>query len=206
MACSFPSPRFLATEYCHHFVPDGIPVVHLEPTASGWDQFRSEVSGMRDAKEPGTYVVDTVSNLFDTCIQWVCKKMKIEHPSESPYQAYDKIKAEFSRTMRKMHHYAFAGDHIILNICHSKERETPTKGGVVVDVQVNLTNTCKDALLPMCQYAWYIRPGGPKKRELIIDMDSGGVFAKCQDTNVKVSKVVNVPQEGQYEYILGKIY
>jgi len=67
-----------------------------------------------------TIAIDTVDNLYDMCLEYVCKREGIKHPSEGSFGAgWAKVTSEFKKTMLRM-----SGITKIIFISHDKEVET----------------------------------------------------------------------------------
>ncbi len=119
--CSqFDSPLFLATE-------PGLN--HLEVfkvNINSWEKFLeacAEVAGGKHSFK--TVVIDTVDNLLVYCSDWVCRKNRINHPSELPHgKGWHLVTSELHRALTKLSSLPYG--LIMVSHCVQVEIETKT--------------------------------------------------------------------------------
>ena len=73
-----------------------------------------------------TVIIDTIDNSYEHCLEYICKKMKIEHPADLDYgKGWSAVNLEFKRVLTKL----AAMPQGLIVISHSKVQEIKTKTG-----------------------------------------------------------------------------
>lgn len=121
-----------------------------------------------------TASVDTADFAYEFCMEYVCKKMVIDHPSDEGYgKGWKAVRAEFQAWVTELLH---SGKGVIF-ISHSKDEEFKTRRGETFNkVGASMAGQAKDILEGLVDiWANYEYDG--KKRYLIIggsdEVDAG---------------------------------
>lgn len=143
LASRMPGAYFLATEPGHRFVS----VYKSEPKT--WKELQKYVELLcRKDHDHQTIVVDTVSNAYDMCCEFVCAhnpwKPGVDHISELEWgRGFAVVKQEFRRIIRDL---AQAGFGIVF-IAHEAVRDLEFKGMKRTRIIPNLNKSGRDAVL-----------------------------------------------------------
>lgn len=212
LASKFPGPtKLFATEPGYSYLSKQIKkdVVDLPPEADSWDVFLSAIDDINHA----TVVLDTAGGLFAICQLWVCRKLKIEHPSDAGHgKGWDALKTEFIRGMGKLAWKCDKVGSTFIFICHSKTVTLETKTSSFEKIMLNLTGTAHDILVPVPDHIWFMGyaeqhaavHGETAKRALYLD-GSAGVEAKCRDPKVTTTYIAPLKKNKPYEQIMSAL-
>lgn len=99
-----------------------------------WEDLLAVCGELADGKHSfKTMIIDTVDNAYKFCIDYICRKFKIDHESDLGYgKGYALINNEFMRVLNKL---AFMPYGLYL-VSHSQEKEMETKLGAKYNVTV----------------------------------------------------------------------
>lgn len=155
-ASKFKKALFLATE--KGYVGLKIFVVDIK----SWQNFLDAVETILENSDDRSFriiIIDTVTNLFKCCQEYVCKKNKIEHVSDKKWgKGWDLLQQEFERPIMQLS----MSNYGIIFICHAKEVEISTRKGTYSKVAPDLPNQCRKIINPLVDIIGYA------------DMDDGG--------------------------------
>lgn len=99
--------------------------VYARPVRN-WLEFKAYVDLIVKDKRFKTVVVDTVDYAYDYCMDYICEKLVIDHPSDLDWgKGWKAVKKEFISVISKLEH---AGKGIVY-ISHAREEEIQKKGG-----------------------------------------------------------------------------
>lgn len=216
--CSkFPGPvQFLATELGHKFIPDDQKkrLVQLAPD-TGWDTFKqwiaSEPSGIK------TIVVDTISGLYDRCMQSVCKENGWSHPSDGAHgKGWDAVKRAFMDGIDRLAYVANDNDATFIVIDHSKEETIETSIENYEKVTFAMPGTARRIVLPVPDHLWFLGYGDPDPQAALQNDDTsprtlfiGGsnrIEAGCRDPGIKTKIIKELSLDDPYKQIVTKLY
>lgn len=75
----------------------------VKQTTLAWDYFKSIVDELEKGQhEFKTVIVDLLEDVYEHCRIWGCAKLGLDHESDQSAKAYDYVRSEFLRTMRKL--------------------------------------------------------------------------------------------------------
>lgn len=131
LANQFPVPLMLNTDGNINYVDAPYIPIKDEVVVEGritkrkyaWDTFKEAVAELEKGSEFETVVVDLLEDLYDACRVKVCAERGWEHESDDSFKAYDIIRSEFLRTLRRL----FALDLNIVLISHEDTSRDITK-------------------------------------------------------------------------------
>lgn len=92
LVAQFPNTLFLM------FEPGGKSLSTYQRFCSTWDEFLGYIELLESTPAHGfkTICIDTANLAYDSCLQYVCRKAMIEHPSDEGYgKGWNKVKQEF---------------------------------------------------------------------------------------------------------------
>lgn len=139
--CSFfDRALFLATEKGLK----GLDVFKVDIT--DWEEFVSAVNLLyikeHDFK---TIIIDTVDNLFKFCIEYVCKKNRIDHPSDSKWgKGWDLLQKEFEKPILQLS----MSNYGLVFVSHEKEYEVSTKHLKYTKIGPSIPNQARKVIIP----------------------------------------------------------
>lgn len=147
VAAQFDSPIFLATEAGTNTIE-----VYQVPIPD-WPTFLAVcaeiVQGNHKYK---TVVIDTISNLFRACEEYVCTRAKITHPSDLEWgKGYAMVRDEFQRALTKLSLLPYG----LVCIAHSDDVEIKTRTGNITRTVPKLPSAARDTIVPMADFILY---------------------------------------------------
>jgi len=153
-----------------------------------------------------TASIDTADYAYEFCMEYICKKMVIDHPSDEGYgKGWKAVRAEFQAWVTELLH---SGKGIIF-ISHSKDEEFKTrKGDTFNKVGASMAGQAKDILEGLVDiWANYEYDG--KRRYLIIggsdEVDAGnrveGHFLDTDGTPLDRIPMGNNPREAYRNFV-----
>jgi hypothetical protein len=120
-ASQAPDVLFLATEPgLNHLDAFQVPI-------ATWEDLLAACQEIAEGKHAfKTIIIDTIDNAYRACVDYICRKHKIEHESDFGYgKGYALVNNEFQRVITKL---AFLPYGLIL-ISHCVEKEIETRTG-----------------------------------------------------------------------------
>lgn len=110
-ANEFPDPLMLNTDGNTSYVDAPVVPIKDEVTTTGrrtsrkfaWQVFKEYIDELeKKDNDFKTIVVDLVEDLYESCRLYMYDKLGIEHESDDPFKAWDKVRTEFLSTMRRV--------------------------------------------------------------------------------------------------------
>ena len=144
-ANAFPTPLMLNTDGNIKFVDAPFIPIRDEVTVTGritnrkfaWEVFKDTISELeRKENEFKTIVVDLLEDVYDQCRVYMYDKMSIEHESDNSFKAWDMVRNEFLREIKRL----MALDYDIILISHEDTSKDVTKrsGDKITRIAPNL--------------------------------------------------------------------
>ena len=156
----FPNALFIATE-------SGLNFLEVYKTnVTSWGKFL-EVCGEL-AKSNGRYspvIIDTIDSLVVYCVEFVCAREKINHPSDYEYgKGWSMVTKELQRVLSKL----CAMGHGLVLVGHTKTEEVKTKTKAYNRETISITGENRRIVLALADLILYIdsetEEGGGEKR------------------------------------------
>ena len=144
----FDDPLFLTTERGHR---------HLsiyERKIENWSDFKVAVTELKgpNGKRFKTVGIDTLPLLYGMCLDYVCEKKGMEHPSDEDFgRGYDFVNQEFQREMVRL---SLLGKGIVF-IAHHKQVEVKARGLKYTKTAPKLPGGCWGVVGPMVDIIAY---------------------------------------------------
>lgn len=114
LAAQFPDTLFFMCE------PGGKALEIFQVPIRTWEEFEGYVDLFIKDDRFKTGVIDTADLSYEYCLQSVCDKLVIDHPSDEAYgKGWKAVKKEYTRVINKLLH---SGKGVIF-ISHSKDEE-----------------------------------------------------------------------------------
>lgn len=157
-----PGAYFLATE-------PGYKFQNIRKTKIGnWPTFTKFVMSMekssKKAKSVRMWVVDTADNLCKFCLQYVCNKKGIEHPSDEEWgKGWEAFADEFAKWILRL---ASIGPGICF-ICHETDKEITSRSMKITKTIPSIPKTCYkilNALVDLILWMDFAKVKDRKKR------------------------------------------
>jgi phage nucleotide-binding protein len=131
LANKFPDPLMLNTDGNVKYVDAPFIAMKDEVTVGGrltnrkfaWDKFKETVDELEMGSEFKTIVVDLLEDINDYCRVEVCDNRGWEHESDDSFKAYDIVRSEFLRTLKRLLNL----DYNIILISHEDTSRDITK-------------------------------------------------------------------------------
>jgi CRISPR/Cas system-associated exonuclease Cas4 (RecB family) len=102
----------------------------------GWDTFVQAINELEGGSEFKTIVVDIVDDVYDMCRTCCCDSRGWEHESDDSFKAYDIVRNEFLRTMKRLLNLPY---NVILISHEDKSKDITKRGGdKVTQVKPNI--------------------------------------------------------------------
>lgn len=130
-----------------------MPRIPITDTRSGrqtipaWEVFKNAVDELEAGSDFKTIVLDLTEDIYDHCRKYMCDKRGWEHESDDSFKAYDIVRSEFLRVIRKLVNLPY---NIIL-ISHEDIGRDLTKrtGDKVTRIQPNIQDKIAKKLAGM---------------------------------------------------------
>jgi hypothetical protein len=143
-------PKIGKSTLCSH--ADGALFLATEPGLNSLDVFQIPISSWEEMTEAlamiaagrhdfRTIVIDTVDNAYRFCEEFVCKRLKIDHPSDADYgKGFSAVNSEFIRVLTKLGALPYG----LILTSHAKEKEVTTRTGKTTKIGPTLPDSaCK---------------------------------------------------------------
>lgn len=140
-----------------------------------WDKVVEATDAMlKKKRRDHRYItIDYVDAVFTSCIEEVCKRLKIKHPSEAGYgKGVDSVDLEFKKWVKKL----IASEYGIIFISHLQTKEVITPGGTITKTISTLPDRARKAIIPLVSNIGAIEIESVKKR----DPDTGKLVFKSR--------------------------
>lgn len=128
-----------------------------------WGSFMDYVELFADDEQFDTAVIDSVDIAYDECLEHVCAKYNVSHPSKAGKDGpgvWDEIKMTFESTFRAIQD---CGKGIVF-LSHEKKREEGQADGTMKEF---IDLTCKPAagkiIKNICEFVWYYGYSGNER-------------------------------------------
>lgn len=225
-AFSFPGERaWLATEDGHRFIDDK----HIKRLTgrAGWAGFAG-VANPETGKnlydwleevKPMTVIVDTVGNLADWCVEYVCHNHGWSHPEDGGKygKGWKPIKDEFESALSRFLQWTGQRDITRLFLDHTKVEEVDTTRKSYTRLAVAMPGWAWKALHPELDYIWHLSYDVVEgvsadslkhvtQNRLMYVSGFEGVQAGTRDPRVVRSHIGGIPKTQQYEYLMEHLY
>jgi hypothetical protein len=120
LASLFPKAFFMLCE------PGGKALEIYARPVKTWDDFKAYNRLLVKDKTFENVIIDTVDHAYEMCMRWVCRKMVIDHPSDSEWgKGWNAVKVELQSEFNKLMH---SGKGVVL-ISHAREEEIKKRDG-----------------------------------------------------------------------------
>lgn len=200
LASQFDGALFLMCE------PGGKALSIRQVAVKNWQEFKGYVDLAAEDKATRTVVVDTADFCYDYCLDYVCEKEVMDHPSDEEYgKGWKAVRTEFTEVITKLLH---SGKGVIF-ISHSKDKTFKTrKSEEFSKVESSMSGQAKDVLEGLVDiWANYDYDG--KRRILIIggsdEVDAGhrieGRFLYPNGEPITSIPMGRSPKEGYRNFI-----
>lgn len=116
-------------------------------TTPAWEVFKSAVDDLAMGSDFKTVVLDLTEDIYDHCRKYMCDKRGWEHESDDSFKAYDIVRSEFLRVIRKLVNLPY---NIILISHEDIGRDLTKRGGdKVTRIQPNIQDKIAKKLAGM---------------------------------------------------------
>jgi hypothetical protein len=133
-----------------HYTMPRIPVVDTKDgrqTVPAWEVFKNAVDDLAAGSDFKTVVLDLTEDIYDHCRKYICDKRGWEHESDDSFKAYDIVRSEFLREIRKLVNLPY---NIILISHEDIGRDLTKRGGdKVTRIQPNIADKVAKKLAGM---------------------------------------------------------
>ena len=108
---------------------------------------RAVVKELKVEKKFRTVCIDTVDNLWKFCVNYVCAKFDMQHPSDQEWgKGWDLCKDEWRKVLVPLSMYGYG----LLFISHEQERTTNTRTKKIDKTMPTIPGSARSVILPMC--------------------------------------------------------
>lgn len=133
-----------------HYTMPRIPITDTKDgrqTIPAWEVFKNAVDDLEAGSDFKTIVLDLTEDIYDHCRKYMCDKRGWEHESDDSFKAYDIVRSEFLRVIRKLVNLPY---NIIL-ISHQDTGKDITKksGDKITKISPNITDKVGNKLAGM---------------------------------------------------------
>lgn len=220
---SFPGPVvFLATEAGHKFIrkDNKKRVISLPPEQAGWATLLKAISsGDIQKRKPKTIVVDTTQKLYDRCMDYVCAKNSVSHPSDGAHgKIWNAVSTEFMRGVEKLCAVADELGATLIFIDHTDTKEIKLQTSEFTRLDIALSTQPARVVLPAADHIWFL---GYEESADEVSADASGealgnnrwlwlqgnssVNAGTRDPGIDAKVIKNLPKHNPYSYVAQKL-
>lgn len=146
-AANYPDALFIATEPGQKFHE----VYKVD--CPSWEVFLEAARDLLTTKhEYKTVIIDIVDILWKQCELYICKKNKVDHPSDLAYgKGFSAVKDEFGKVIGALASSGFG----ILFLSHAKEKEMKTKSASWTMMSSSLPQSAEAYVFGLSDYIFY---------------------------------------------------
>lgn len=145
LANQFPDPLMLNTD--GNFTQIDAPVLSIKDEVKtegrlikrkyAWDIFKETITELEKGSEFKTIVVDLLEDVYDMCRLAVCNEHNWTHESDDSFKAYDIVRNEFLRTIKRLVNL----DYNIVFLSHEDQsRDIMKRSGATTVIKPNLND------------------------------------------------------------------
>jgi hypothetical protein len=138
-----------------------------------WDEFLDIIRLLEkgDGEIYRSVTIDTVDNLFDFCQDAVCKRLKIQHPSDEEWgKGWDALKKEFKNAVNRLQALGMG----VIFISHARSEEIKTRSVKITKWFPSYPKQCRKIINPLVDFMFYfmveetaIKGGGVKAARFV---------------------------------------
>lgn len=169
-----------------------------------------------------TVVLDTVSPLYNLCMDYVCEKNGWDHPADAPHgKGWAAVRLEFSRGINSLAQWADKLGATLIIIDHSKEEVIEMATANITKISFAMSGQARSIILPVPDHIWFLGYANEDKPSITDASDalvSGStarclfisgtnrVEAGCRDPNITKKIIAPLPKTDQFAYINKALY
>jgi len=160
LSSHFPNAIFLPTEDGQKHVE-----VFKFPLITTWEEVLQALKALNTQEhEYKTLVIDIADRFYKYCEVYVCKKNKVEHPSDLPYgKGFSLVKAELDRVITKINAMGIS----IVFLSHAKEKEMKSKTATWTCMATSMGGSAEGLIAGLCDIILYCYISSDGKREMM---------------------------------------
>lgn len=119
-----------------------------------WVDFQEAVELIISKKHEYKIIsVDTVDVLYSLCVDYICTKLNIPHPTDMDYgKGFDMIFREFDKWINKL----FLSNYGLIFVSHTRVVELFNRTGKISKIVPTLANTGRRAIVPKVSVIGYL--------------------------------------------------
>lgn len=124
---------------------------------SNWDDVLDVYKALRDAKQAGnmpykTLVFDTINNFYLYCMEWVCKKNNIKHPSDLDYgKGWSMVRVQFTNAMNAFKSLGLG----VVYVSHASEKTIKTRTGEYTRYDAAISGQAYELIVGSCDFVLF---------------------------------------------------
>jgi len=131
-----------------------------ETFMEAYQELRAQVKAGKCTFKP--LVFDTIDNLYQMCMDFVCKKNGFKHPSDLDYgKGWNMVKTEFMMAMQAYK----ALDLGVIYVSHAEGAEVKTRTGNYTRYDVSMPGQANKIIVPSCDIILYAHSVQDEKGE-----------------------------------------
>ena len=193
LADQAPTPLNLNTDGNCKYVTMPRILIKDEVTTTGrltnrkfaWEVFKDAICELEKGSEFETIVVDLLEDEYDNARIYMCDKNNWEHESDDSFKAYDIVRTEFLRELKKLLNLPY---NIILISHENTSRDIMSKDKKITRIETNLPEKIANKVAGMVDIVARVVVNDDESRSLEFKYDSV-VFGGGRLKNLKTNKV-----------------
>ena len=150
--CSqFDSPLFLDSESgLRNLETYNVPI-------SCWEDVLDVYKALNEAKKSGkmpykTIVFDTINNFYNYCMEYVCKKNGIKHPSDLEYgKGWSMVRIQFTNAMNAFKSLGLG----VVYVSHASEKTIKTRTGEYTRYDAAISGQAYELIVGSCDFVLF---------------------------------------------------
>ena len=154
-AIGSPKHFVLNTDGNAQYVTDQYKLITDEVTKNGrittrkqaWEVFKEEIERLEGGCDYETIIVDLVEDCYESCREYMYKKLGITHESDDSFRAWDKVRHEYLSTMRRLINLPY--NIVLLSHEDTSKDITKKSGENITAIKPNITDKVANKLAGM---------------------------------------------------------
>lgn len=211
---------FMATEFGHRYInPENLKILQQLPSnGKGWQKFLKILdTGYIGKKQPKTIAIDTTNKLYERCLDFVCEREGIKHPSDDSHgKGWDAVRKEFGKGMERLAEQAHEVNATLVFIDHTMVEKLDLGIREFTRASITMGKQCRAVIVASADHVFYLGYGDVDKisveslrhsgsiRKLWIGGDDN-IEAGTRDKDIHRFTVDNIPKDDPYGYVLRKL-
>lgn len=128
-------------------IVDSVSSDRMHKRTYAWEVFKEAVDDLEKGSDFQTIVVDLLEDVYDSCRKFVCDQRGWEHESDDSFKAYDIVRSEFLRTLKRLLNLPY--NIILISHVDMSKDITKKSGDKVTAIKPNINDKLANKIAGM---------------------------------------------------------